>query len=111
MSSTDAVRGGTLGSYPGAAIRRELMDMTSAADGQTHAITAAEFEQGVLTGVGRYRAACGADVVVASMVASPGPPCPRCAEHRRESERAAVPPRLVTRLARRARGLRPGRRS
>jgi hypothetical protein len=111
MSSTDAVRGGTLGSSPGAAIRRELMDMTSAADGHTHAITAAEFEQGVLTGVGRYRAACGADVVVASMVACPGPRCPRCAEHRRESERTAVPPRLLTRLARRARGLRPGRRS
>ena len=62
-------RGGTLVSYAGAAMRPELMDMTSAADGHTHAITAAEFEQGVLTGLGRYRAACGADVVVASMVA------------------------------------------
>jgi hypothetical protein len=109
--STDAVRDGALVSYAEGAIRPELMDMTSAADGHTHAITAADFEQGVLTGVGRYRAACGADVVVASMVACPGPRCPRCAEHRRESERAAVPPGLVTRLARRARGLHPGRRS
>jgi hypothetical protein len=85
--------------------------MTSVSDGHTHAITAAEFEQGVLTGLGRYRAACGADVVVASMVARPGPRCPRCAEHRREQERAAVPTRLITRLARRARDLRPGLRS
>jgi hypothetical protein len=111
MSRTDAVRGGTLVSSGGAAGRPELMDMTSVADGHTHAITAVEFEQGVLTGLGRYRAACGADVVVASMVARPGPRCPRCAEHRRESERAAIPPRLVTRLVRRARDLRPWRRS
>jgi hypothetical protein len=109
--STDAVRGGTLVSHTWSAVRPELMDMTSGADGHTHAISPAEFEQGVLTGLGRYRAACGAEVVVASMVARPGPRCPRCAEHRRESECAAVPPRLVTRLARRARGLRPGRRS
>jgi hypothetical protein len=109
--STDAVRGGTLVSHTWSAVRPELMDMTSGADGHTHAISPAEFEQGVLTGLGRYRAACGAEVVVASMVARPGPRCPRCAEHRRESEYAAVPPRLVTRLARRARGLRPGRRS
>jgi hypothetical protein len=92
-------------------MRPELMDMTSAADGHTHAITAAEFEHGVLTGLGRYRAACGADVVVASMVANPGPRCPRCAEYRRQSERAPVPHGLFTRLARRARDLRPGRRS
>jgi hypothetical protein len=102
MSSTDAVRG-ALVSCAGSAGRPELLDMTSVSDGRTHAITAAEFEQGVLTGLGRYRAACGADMVVASMVARPGPTCPRCAEHRRETERAAAPPRLVTRLARRAR--------
>jgi hypothetical protein len=111
MSSTDAVRGGTLVNCAGSVGGPELMDMTSVADGHTHAITAAEFEQGVLTGLGRYRATCGADVVVASMVARPGPRCPRCAEHRREQEHAAVPPRLITRLARRARDLRPGRRS
>lgn len=107
--STDAVRGGTLMCHTGSAVPPELMDMTSGVDGHTHAITAAEFEQGVLTGLGRYRAACGAEVVVASMVTRPGPRCPRCAEHRRESERAAIPPRLITRLARRAHGLRPGR--
>jgi hypothetical protein len=109
--SIDAVHGGTPVSYAWAAARPELMDMTSAADGHTHAITADEFERSVLTGLGRYRAVCGADVVVASMVARPGPRCSRCAEHRRESECAAVSPGLVTRLARRARGLRPGRRS
>ncbi|GAA5135492.1 hypothetical protein GCM10023320_65110 [Pseudonocardia adelaidensis] len=111
MSGTDAVRGGTLVSCAGAAGRPELLDMTSVSDGHTHAITAGEFEQGVLTGLGRYRAVCGADVMVASMVARPGPRCPRCAEHRRQSECAVAPPPLVTRLARRARGLLPGRRS
>lgn len=109
--SADADRGGTLASPAGAPVQPELIDMTSAADGHTHVITAAAFERGVLMGLGRYRAACGADVVVASMVAHPGPRCPHCAEHRRESERAAVRPGLVTRLARRARGLRPGPRS
>ncbi|GAA0901289.1 hypothetical protein GCM10009559_67770 [Pseudonocardia zijingensis] len=111
MSSTDAVRGGTIASCAGPVGRPELMDMTSVADGQTHAITAAEFEQGVLAGLGRYRAACGADVVVTSMVARPGPRCSRCAEYRGEQERAAVPPRLIIRLARRVRDFRPRRRS
>jgi hypothetical protein len=111
MNSADAVRGRTLVNYTGAAGRPELMDMTSVADGHTHVITAADFEQGVMAGLGRYRAACGADVVVASMVARPGPRCPRCVEYRREQERTAVPPRLIIRLARRARDLRPGRRS
>lgn len=77
--------------------------MTSVSDGRTHTITAAEFEQGLMQGSGRYRAACGADVLVASMTSDPGPRCARCGEVRRERERTAAPQGLVVSLARRAR--------
>ena len=82
--------------------------MTSASDGRTHTITAAEFEHGVLQGRGRYRAVCGAGVLAAPMTSDPGPHCSRCDEVRRENERAAAVPGLLVRVARRVRGLRPG---
>ena len=52
--------------------------MTSAADGRTHAISAPEFDAGIWLGQGRYRAMCGAVVLVASLSAKPGPRCPLC---------------------------------
>lgn len=102
------VAGVVVSAYLRSVTRPELMDMTSVADGRTHTITFAEFERGVMVGTGHYRAICGADVMVASMAACPGPRCPQCVEHQREIERAAIPPGLVVRLARRVRVLRRG---
>lgn len=89
--------------YAWGVVRPELVDMTSVSDSRTHLITAAAFEQGLMQGSGRYRAACGADVLVASMPSDPGPRCARCGEVRRKREQTAAPQGLVVRLARRAR--------
>ena len=99
---------GQAGSRGWGVVWPELMDMTSASDGRTHTITAAEFEHGVLQGRGRYRAVCGAGVLVAPMTSDPGPRCSRCGEVRRQNERAATVPGLLARLAHMARGLLPG---
>jgi hypothetical protein len=56
------------------------LDMTSVADGRTHSITGAEFDDGVWRGTGRFRAICGADVLASSMASAPGPRCPICRE-------------------------------
>lgn len=53
--------------------------MTSALDGRTHTVTTADLERGMVEGVGRYRAACGADVLAASLTARPGARCRGCA--------------------------------
>lgn len=54
------------------------IEMTSIADGLTHAVTAADFDAGIWLGQGRYRAACGAAVLVACMSSKPGPRCRHC---------------------------------
>lgn len=52
--------------------------MTSVSDGRTHTITAADFDVGVWNGKGRYRAACGVEVVAAALASNVGPNCPNC---------------------------------
>lgn len=57
--------------------RPALLDLTCVNDGRTHAITSIEFEHGLTAGTGRYRAACGTEVVAASLGSRPGPPLSR----------------------------------
>ena len=52
--------------------------MTSATDGYTHTITAAGFDAGIWQGQGRYQAACGREVMAASLMSGPGPHCHDC---------------------------------
>lgn len=74
--------------------------MTSVVDGRTHTVAAADFDAGIWQGKGRYRAVCGADVVVAALVSGPGPLCPRCpTPHLHESEPSPRTARLRAALA------------
>jgi hypothetical protein len=49
--------------------------MTSATDGRTHRVKADDFDAGVGRGHGRYRAACGREVMGAPLIADHGPRC------------------------------------
>jgi hypothetical protein len=74
--------------------------MTSVVDGLTHAITATDFDAGIWLGQGRYRAACGAPVIVACMSSKPGPRCQHCPPMPpRELPRSGVFARLIAALS------------
>jgi hypothetical protein len=76
------------------------IEMTSVADGLTHAITAADFDAGIWLGQGRFRAACGTPVIVAGMSSKPGPRCPHCPpKPPREMHRPRVLARLIAALS------------
>ncbi|WP_214403758.1 hypothetical protein [Pseudonocardia lacus] len=47
-------------------------------DGTSHLVAFRLYEAGLMSGDGRYAAACGRTVLAASMAAAPGRPCPLC---------------------------------
>jgi hypothetical protein len=75
------------------------ISMTSVMDGRTHTITAGDFDVGVWNGRGRYRAACGVEVVAAALASNFGPNCPNCPPlPTREQPRPGVLVRLIAAL-------------
>ena len=75
------------------------MEMTSVRDGHTHTISAADFDAGIWSGRGRYRAMCGAEVIAASLVTHPGPRCPACPGQPNEAPAQGPTARLIATLA------------
>jgi hypothetical protein len=75
------------------------MEMTSVNDGHTHVISAPDFDAGIWSGRGRYRARCGTEVVAASLATGPGPRCPACPHQRHRAPTPGPAARLIAALA------------
>ncbi|ANY08229.1 hypothetical protein [Pseudonocardia sp. HH130630-07] len=57
----------------------QTIAMTSGADGLTHRVAEVALGEALLAGRGTSPALCGHTVLVTSLGAEPGRPCPRCA--------------------------------
>jgi len=55
-----------------------FVQVTSAQDGSAHLVALRLYEEGVLSGEGRYTALCGGAVLAAAMATAPGRRCPLC---------------------------------
>lgn len=60
------------------ATSRALTEMTCVADGRSHRLTDAAFEDGLRARLGRFTAVCGHSVLAAALATRPGRPCPEC---------------------------------
>lgn len=55
-----------------------FVQVTSGEDDTTHLVPFRLYEEGLMSGAGRYIAVCGRTVLAASMAAAPGRRCPLC---------------------------------
>jgi hypothetical protein len=55
-----------------------FVHVTSAEDGTAHVVAFRLYEEGLMSGVGRYAALCGKTVLTASMTTAPARRCPLC---------------------------------
>lgn len=65
-------------------LARDIQWVTSAIDGEVHAVTDVELAMGIQAGRGVYRTIHATSVVTAALAASPGRVCPWCAAILRE---------------------------
>jgi hypothetical protein len=55
-----------------------FVQVTSAGDDMAHLVAFRLYEEGLMSGEGRYAAVCGRTVLAASMATAPGRRCPLC---------------------------------
>jgi hypothetical protein len=55
-----------------------FVQVTSAGDDTAHLVAFRLYEEGLMSGEGRYVAMCGRSVLAASMATAPGRRCPLC---------------------------------